>query len=145
MDGFINFGMVQVRPAERQNTSALALLQAVYRDPDVPLNVRIKCAVEALPYETPKLQQQLFFQMKISPNVSNAPSADQEPSSSRHGLPQGQRIRPKGRTQVSSWTLGVERRHPINKEKKVVPWHSRLSSSRLPYLICGRSPSLIFD
>ena len=35
--------------------SALALLQAVYRDPDVPLNVRIKCAVECLPYETPKL------------------------------------------------------------------------------------------
>ena len=35
--------------------SALALLQAVYRDPDTPLSVRIKCAVEALPYETPKL------------------------------------------------------------------------------------------
>jgi hypothetical protein len=35
--------------------SALTFLQAVYRDPDVPLSVRIKCAVEALPYETPKL------------------------------------------------------------------------------------------
>jgi uncharacterized protein (UPF0147 family) len=35
--------------------SALALLQAVYRDTDVPLNVRIKCAVECLPFESPKL------------------------------------------------------------------------------------------
>ena len=35
--------------------TALALLQAVYRDKQVPLHTRIRCASEALPYEAPRL------------------------------------------------------------------------------------------
>jgi hypothetical protein len=35
--------------------TALGLLQRVYRDQGQPLGMRIRCAVEALPYENPKL------------------------------------------------------------------------------------------
>jgi hypothetical protein len=38
-----------------EGASALAFLQAVYRDTDVPLSARIRCAVECLPFESPKL------------------------------------------------------------------------------------------
>ena len=35
--------------------TSLEYLQSVYRDPNRPENVRIRCAVESLPYENPKL------------------------------------------------------------------------------------------
>lgn len=57
MDGFIDLGAVGIieRKPEPEGSTALAFLQAVYRDVAQPLPVRIRCAVEALPFETPKL------------------------------------------------------------------------------------------
>jgi hypothetical protein len=37
------------------SVSALALLQAVYRNPSINLQIRIRCAAIALPFEAPKL------------------------------------------------------------------------------------------
>jgi len=38
------------------NGMSIDLLRAVYRNPSIPLPVRIRCAVAALPHETPRLQ-----------------------------------------------------------------------------------------
>jgi hypothetical protein len=37
------------------NATSIDLLRAVYRNPSIPLPVRIRCAVAALPHETPRL------------------------------------------------------------------------------------------
>ena len=38
------------------NGQSIDLLRAVYRNPSIPLPVRIRCAVAALPHEVPRLQ-----------------------------------------------------------------------------------------
>jgi hypothetical protein len=42
-------------PDVPEGETSLQLLQAIYRDKGQPLNVRVRCAIECLPFETPKL------------------------------------------------------------------------------------------
>jgi hypothetical protein len=43
-------------------TDALTFLRAVYQNSSVPLPVRIRCAVECLPFESPKLSATAIVQ-----------------------------------------------------------------------------------
>jgi hypothetical protein len=45
----------QVRLDFPPNGLSIDLLRAVYRNPSIPLPVRIRCAVAALPHEVPRL------------------------------------------------------------------------------------------
>ena len=38
-----------------EGETSLQLMQNVYRDRKLPLNVRVRCAVEAAPYENPRV------------------------------------------------------------------------------------------
>ena len=40
---------------EQEHIDALTYLRRIYRNPMEPTSVRIRCAVEALPYENPRL------------------------------------------------------------------------------------------
>jgi hypothetical protein len=42
-------------PIAPEGENSLKLLQAIYKDKNQPLNVRVRCAIEALPFEVPKL------------------------------------------------------------------------------------------
>ena len=46
---------LEEEPVAPEGESSLLLLQAIYKDKKQPLNVRVRCAIEALPFEVPKL------------------------------------------------------------------------------------------
>jgi hypothetical protein len=46
---------LEEEPIAPEGETSLKLLQAIYRDKKQPLNVRVRCAIESLPFETPKL------------------------------------------------------------------------------------------
>jgi hypothetical protein len=46
---------VPEEPIVPEGETSLKLLQAIYKDKKQPLNVRVRCAIEALPFEVPKL------------------------------------------------------------------------------------------
>src|SRR6516225_6654358 len=46
---------LEQEPDTPEGETSLELLQAIYRDRKQPLNVRVRCAVEALVHEYPKL------------------------------------------------------------------------------------------
>jgi hypothetical protein len=46
---------LEQEPIVPEGETSLQLLQAIYKDKKQPLNVRVRCAIEALQYEVPKL------------------------------------------------------------------------------------------
>lgn len=76
---------IQREEAERRalegvpdDVTALGLMQAIYKNPELPLNVRMFAADKAAPYETPKLQAVELSGETTVRTVSEAPLSPAE-------------------------------------------------------------------
>ena len=62
----------KVLPAEPSSQSAHAFLEAIWNDPGVPLPLRIRAAVEALPFERPKLAATYSLDLALGKRLEEA-------------------------------------------------------------------------
>jgi hypothetical protein len=68
------------------NAMSIDLLRAVYRNPSIPLPIRIRCAVAALPHEVPRLavtalvNEQSFAEL-LERRLKRMAQMDQQPPS----------------------------------------------------------------
>ncbi len=54
------------------NITAHGLLQSIYRNEEAPLTVRMRAAIESLPYETPKLTAVAHFEGNFADQLDKA-------------------------------------------------------------------------
>jgi hypothetical protein len=70
--------------------NALDFLQSIYRNPLQPLPVRIRCAVEALPFESPKLSATAVMTVEdFSERLDRAIRHSERPTAVSKLIPQG--------------------------------------------------------
>ena len=120
MDELITYlrDKVRLREAIDNPEDGLILLQAIYRNPEVALPVRMKAAVEALPYERPKLS--------VTANVSGddfAEMLDRAIARSGNGAEVKQIDAHAGASPSPGGNLAMKRQPPV-------PWRSKLIEAK---------------
>ena len=66
---------LEQEPDTPEGETSLELLQAIYRDRKQPLNVRVRCAVEALVHEYPKLSAVAHTRFDFAAELDKATAA----------------------------------------------------------------------